>query len=516
MKIQRRFTQAGVNVYDQFEYTYRASTLRNTDGSVVFQMSDIEVPKQWSQVATDILAQKYFRKAGVPEVDADGKPVLDENGKQKTGTERSVKQVVHRLAGCWRFWGEQYGYFDSADDAQAFYDESAYMLLRQMAAPNSPQWFNTGLNFAYGITGKSQGHFYVDPGTKKLVASKDAYTHPQPHACFIQSVEDDLVNDGGIFDLAVREARIFKYGSGTGTNFSSLRASGEKLSGGGSSSGLMSFLKIYDRAAGAIKSGGTTRRAAKMVILNADHPDIEEFIEWKAKEEEKVAALVSGSKLTARALQSVMDAALAGGTDMKVNADLASAVRKAVAVEVPQSYIFRTLALVEQGFTTLDFDTFDTHYESEAYNTVSGQNSNNTVRVTAEFMQAVVEDKEWNLIKRTTGGVAKTIRARDLWHKIAVSAWKSADPGLQYDTTINEWHTCPADGRINGSNPCSEYMFLDDTACNLASLNLAHFVEEDGTFKVDDFKHGARIWTTILEISVLMAQFPSAYCRTQL
>ncbi len=509
MKIQRRFTQAGVNVYDQFEYTYRASTLRNTDGSVVFQMSDIEVPKQWSQVATDILAQKYFRKAGVPEVDADGKPVLDENGKQKTGAERSVKQVVHRLAGCWRFWGEQYGYFDSADDAQAFYDESAYMLLRQMAAPNSPQWFNTGLNFAYGITGKSQGHFYVDPGTKKLVASKDAYTHPQPHACFIQSVEDDLVNDGGIFDLAVREARIFKYGSGTGTNFSSLRASGEKLSGGGSSSGLMSFLKIYDRAAGAIKSGGTTRRAAKMVILNADHPDIEEFIEWKAKEEEKVAALVSGSKLTARALQSVMDAALAGGTDMKANADLASAVRKAVALEVPQSYIFRTLALVEQGFTTLDFDTFDTHYESEAYNTVSGQNSNNTVRVTAEFMQAVVEDKEWNLIKRTTGGVAKTIRARDLWHKIAVSAWKSADPGLQYDTTINEWHTCPADGRINGSNPCSEYMFLDDTACNLASLNLAHFVEEDGTFKVDDFKHGARIWTTILEISVLMAQFPS-------
>lgn len=509
MKIQRRFTQAGVNVYDQFEYTHRASTLRNTDGSVVFQMTDIEVPKQWSQVATDILAQKYFRKAGVPQVDTDGKPMLDENGKQITGAERSVKQVVHRLAGCWRFWGEQYGYFDSADDAQAFYDESAYMLLRQMAAPNSPQWFNTGLNFAYGITGKSQGHFYVDPGSKKLVASKDAYTHPQPHACFIQSVEDDLVNDGGIFDLAVREARIFKYGSGTGTNFSSLRALGEKLSGGGSSSGLMSFLKIYDRAAGAIKSGGTTRRAAKMVILNADHPDIEEFIEWKAKEEEKVAALVAGSKLTARALQSVMDAALAGGTDMKANVDLARAVRKAVEAEVPHSYIFRTLALVEQGFTTLDFETFDTHYESEAYNTVSGQNSNNTVRVTAEFMQAVVEDKEWNLIRRTNGSVAKTVRARDLWRKIAVSAWKSADPGLQYDTTINEWHTCPADGRINGSNPCSEYMFLDDTACNLASLNLAHFVEEDGTFKVDDFKHGARIWTTILEISVLMAQFPS-------
>jgi ribonucleoside-diphosphate reductase alpha chain len=891
MKIQRRFTREGIDVYEQFEYTYRSSTLRNTDGSVVFQMNDIEVPKQWSQVATDILAQKYFRKAGVPQTDADGQPLVDEDGKPVTGSERSVKQVVHRLAGCWRDWGEKHGYFDTPEDAQAFYDETAYMLLRQMAAPNSPQWFNTGLNFAYGISGKSQGHYYVDPKSKKLVASKDAYTHPQPHACarantrlftgegimtiaeivekkrtdvqvfdgerfvnvlavknngvrsvfratlkngnfieftddhhvwsadkrlkdggvyawkefstllgkkvqqhslsavlqgasqtalagemsdvsddmsmvalkesadeiaiakaalagwilgdgyydnknqkttmfgaitvnddeyafvtklfteifgryttvskpsiheryrivkldskqvdsfveeyeldatsftaavperifkatraeqavflrslfqadgcvrirtdernsgdvtlstiseelahgvqmlllnlgiysnvsvgvdsrqnrknlyqvsisyyserrkyeeiigfvsadkreklawlnqavqgkakaalseetvvaieyigdeevfdiqtssaqfaangvtvhncFIQSVEDDLVNEGGIFDLAVREARIFKYGSGTGTNFSSLRAAGEKLSGGGSSSGLMSFLKVYDRAAGAIKSGGTTRRAAKMVILNADHPDIEEFIEWKAKEEEKVAALVAGSKIVAQTLQAVMDAAMEGGTDMKTNAALARAVRAAVNAQVPQSYIFRTLALVEQGFTSLNFDVFDTHYESEAYNTVSGQNSNNSVRVTNEFMQAVVEDKEWNLINRTDGKIAKTVRARDLWRKIAVSAWKSADPGLQYDTTINDWHTCPADGRINGSNPCSEYMFLDDTACNLASLNLAHFLDDEGAFKIDDFKHGVRLWTIVLEISVLMAQFPS-------
>jgi ribonucleoside-diphosphate reductase alpha chain len=510
MKIHRRFTKAGANVYDQFEYTYRSSTLRNTDGSVVFQMDNIEVPKHWSQVATDILAQKYFRKAGVPQLDAHGKPVLDKDGNPVLGAETSVKQVVHRLAGCWRWWGEQHGYFSTPEDAQAFYDETAYMLLKQMTAPNSPQWFNTGLNFAYGITGSSQGHYYVDPKTKKLKRSDDAYTHPQPHACFIQSVEDDLVNEGGIFDLVTREARIFKYGSGTGSNFSNLRAAGEKLSGGGSSSGLMSFLKIYDRAAGAIKSGGTTRRAAKMVILNADHPDIEEFIEWKAKEEEKVAALVAGSKVAARALQAVMDAALAGGTNMKENKALAKAVREAVANEVPHSYIFRTLALVEQGFTSLNFDTFDTHYESEAYNTVSGQNSNNSVRVTNEFMQAVVEDREWNLTARTTGKTTKTVRARELWHKIAMSAWKSADPGLQYDTTINEWHTCPADGRINGSNPCSEYMFLDDTACNLASLNLAHFVDEaTGAFKVEDFRHGVRIWTMILEISVLMAQFPS-------
>ncbi len=454
MNIQRRFTQVGVNVFDQFEYTMRTSTLRNTDGSVVFQMDNIEVPKQWSQVATDILAQKYFRKAGVPLVDETGSPILDENGKQKTGAERSVKQVAHRLAGCWREWGEKHGYFDSADDAQTFYDETAYMLLKQMAAPNSPQWFNTGLNFAYGITGKSQGHYYVDPKTEKLVASKDAYTHPQPHACFIQSVEDDLVNDGGIFDLAVREARIFKYGSGTGTNFSSLRASGEKLSGGGSSSGLMSFLKIYDRAAGAIKSGGTTRRAAKMVILNADHPDIEEFIEWKTKEEEKVAALVAGSKVTAKCLQAIMDEAMRNGTDAKENKTLAKLINDAVKAEIPHSYIFRTLTLVEQGFTTLDFASFDTHYEGEAYNTVSGQNSNNTVRVTAKFMHAVVSDGDWELVNRTNGAVRKVLKARDLWKRIALSAWKSADPGLQYDTTINEWHTCPADGRINGSNPC--------------------------------------------------------------
>jgi len=454
MKILRRFTQAGVSIFDQFEYTLRSSTLRNPDGSVVFQMDNIEVPKHWSQVATDILAQKYFRKAGVPQFDAQVQPVLDEQGNQVLGAERSIKQVVHRLAGCWRWWGELHNYFDSPDDAQAFYDETAYMLMKQMAAPNSPQWFNTGLHFAYGITGKSQGHFYVDPTSKKLKRSDDAYTHPQPHACFIQSVEDDLVNEGGIFDLVTREARIFKYGSGTGTNFSSLRATREKLSGGGSSSGLMSFLKIYDRAAGAIKSGCTTRRAAKMVILNVDHPDIEEFIAWKAKEEEKVAALVAGSKIAAKRLQAVMDAALAGGVNMKDNAELARAVRDCVQDEVPQSYIFRTLALVEQGFTTLNFEVFDTHYESEAYNTVSGQNSNNSVRVTNEFMQAVLEDKEWHLTRRADGKIAKTVKARDLWHKIAMSAWKSADPGMQYDTTINEWHTCPADGRINGSNPC--------------------------------------------------------------
>jgi len=510
MKIARRFTAAGTTAFEQFTYTRRSSILRNPDGSVVFQMDDIEVPKQWSQVATDILAQKYFRKAGVPQVDENGKPLLDESGNQVLGPERSVKQVVHRLAGCWRWWGEKYNYFDTAEDAAAFYDEISYMLLKQMAAPNSPQWFNTGLAFAYGIHGSAQGHHYVDPDTEKLTKSKDSYTHPQPHACFIQSVEDDLVNEGGIFDLATREARIFKFGSGTGSNFSNLRGEAERLSGGGVSSGLMSFLKIFDRAAGAIKSGGTTRRAAKMVIVNIDHPDIEKFIEWKAKEEEKVAALVAGSKVSATFLQAICDEAHANGADPDVNTRLHGLIQRALHRGIPYNYIKRTLALVEQGFTSLDFASYDTHYEGEAYATVSGQNSNNSVRVTNEFMEAVVNDTTWDLIWRTDSTKRRTVRARDLWNKINVSSWKSADPGLQFDTTINEWHTCPEDGRINGSNPCSEYMFLDDTACNLASINLAHFYDEErGEFKVEDYRHAIRMWTIVLEISVLMAQFPS-------
>ena len=479
MKIPRRFTTSGTSPYQMFRYTVRESVLRNQSGKEIFRMDHVEVPEAWSQVASDILAQKYFRKAGVPLTDEGGAPILNEDGTPRTGSETSVRQVVHRLAGCWRWWGEKYGYFDTAEDAQAFYDEIAYMLLKQMAAPNSPQWFNTGLNFAYGITGSAQGHLYVDPDTKTLTRSADAYTHPQPHACFIQSVNDDLVNEGGIFDLATREARIFKYGSGTGSNFSNLRGESERLSGGGVSSGLMSFLKIFDRAAGAIKSGGTTRRAAKMVIVNVDHPDIEKFIEWKAKEEEKVAALVSGSKIASTFLHAISDAAQQGGTNEQTNERLRVLIQRALNRGVPYNIIKRTLALIDQGFTNIDFAQFDTHYEGEAYNTVSGQNSNNSVRVTNDFMEAVITDSAWNLTWRTDSSKHVTVRARDLWNKINMSSWKSADPGLQFDTTINEWHTCPNDGRINGSNPCSEYMFLDDTACNLASLNLAHFYDED-------------------------------------
>lgn len=509
MKFDRRFTQEGKSPYDLFTYTFRTSAIKNTDGSKVFEMNNVEVPTFWSQVATDILAQKYFRKTGVPLKDDSNAPILDEKGNQVLGSENSIKQVAHRLAGTWRSWGENHNYFDSPKDAQIFYDELVYMLINQMAAPNSPQWFNTGLAWAYGITGNEQGHYYVDPKTGELQKSIDAYSRPQPHACFIQSIKDDMLSEGGIFDLATREARIFKFGSGTGSNFSQLRGVGEKLSGGGISSGMMSFLKIFDRAAGAIKSGGTTRRAAKMVIVDIDHPDVEEFIEWKAREEEKVAALVAGSKINAKFLKAILESAFTN-PDRKTNKELDTLIRNAVHRGVTLNYIDRTIELVRQGFTSIDFEQFNTHYEGEAYITVSGQNSNNSVRVSNEFMRAVENNETWDLKWRTNGKISKTVKARDLWNKINLSAWKSADPGLQFDTTINEWHTCPESGRINASNPCSEYMFLDDTACNLASINLMKFYDEDShLFLVNDYKHAIKLWTVVLEISVLMAQFPA-------
>ncbi len=458
LSINRVFTTPGSDPLEEVRYEKRTSRIKNTDGSIVFEMQDAEIPATWSQVATDIVVSKYFRKAGVPQFDAQGVMQKDAQGNPILGPEKSVKQVVRRLAGCWRHWGETYKYFETSQDAQAFEDELSYMLVHQMVAPNSPQWFNTGLHYAYGITGPAQGHYYCDPVTGEVKKSEDAYTHPQPHACFIQSVADDMVNEGGIMDLWIREARLFKFGSGTGTNFSKLRGANEPLSGGGKSSGLMSFLKIGDRAAGAIKSGGTTRRAAKMVCLDLDHPDIEEFISWKVNEEKKVAALAAAG--------------------------------------------------------------YDVDFNGEAYLTVSGQNSNNSVRIPHAFFEAVEKDGDWNLYWRTelrkaanehrAAVPSSTLKARSLWDKIGYAAWACADPGVQYDSTINDWHTCPEDGRINASNPCSEYMFLDNTACNLASINLLKFFDQEHcTVEVEKYKHATRLWTIVLEISVLMAQFPS-------
>ncbi|MGN6551625.1 MAG: vitamin B12-dependent ribonucleotide reductase, partial [Pararhizobium sp.] len=395
-------------------------------------------------------------------------------------------------------------------------DELAYMLATQRVAPNSPQWFNTGLHWAYGIDGPGQGHFYVDPFTGKLTQSKSAYEHPQPHACFIQSVEDDLVNENGIMDLWVREARLFKYGSGTGSNFSHLRGEGEKLSGGGRSSGLMSFLKIGDRAAGAIKSGGTTRRAAKMVFVDIDHPDIEDYINWKVKEEQKVAALVTGSRIVAQHLKAIMKACINCEADNDAcfdpneNPALKREVKAAKKAQVPENYIKRVIQFARQGYTDIEFKTYDTDWDSEAYLTVSGQNSNNSVSIKDDFLRAVEADGDWSLTARKDGRVMKTLKARDLWESIGYAAWASADPGLHFNTTMNDWHTCASAGAIRASNPCSEYMFLDDTACNLASLNLLQF--KDATTKNIDiaaYEHAVRLWTMVLEISVMMAQFPS-------
>jgi ribonucleoside-diphosphate reductase alpha chain len=532
MRIERRNTTEGQSPYAGIDFRLTTSEIRNPDGSVVFRLENVEVPEFWSQVASDVLAQKYFRKAGVAarlkKVEEETVPswlwrsvpdiaaLADLPESERYVSELSAKQVFDRLAGCWTYWGWKGGYFTSEEDARAFSDELRYMLAKQMVAPNSPQWFNTGLHWAYGVDGPGQGHYYVDWKTGKLTKSKSSYEHPQPHACFIQGIEDDLVNEGGIMDLWVREARLFKYGSGTGSNFSRLRGEGERLSGGGRSSGLMSFLKIGDRAAGAIKSGGTTRRAAKMVVVDADHPDIETYIDWKVKEEQKVAALVTGSRLNQKHLKAVLKACVnceGSGDDCfdpEKNPALRREIKLARRAMVADGMIKRVIQFAKQGYKEIDFPIYDTDWDSEAYLTVSGQNSNNSVSLKDDFLRAVETDGDWNLIGRTNKKITKTLKARDLWEKIGHAAWASADPGLHFNTTMNDWHTCKASGEIRASNPCSEYMFLDDTACNLASANLITFYNTTTKrFDVDSYEHLCRLWTIVLEISVMMAQFPS-------
>jgi ribonucleoside-diphosphate reductase alpha chain len=427
LSISRVYTRPGSHPFDDIAWEKRTSRIVNPDGSVVFEMRDLEVPKFWSQLATDILASKYVRKAGVP----------------GTGREISARQVVTRIARSLRRHGEENGYFADSEAAGIFEDELTYMLIHQIGAFNSPVWFNCGLAQEYGIAGNTVHNWFWDEREGRIVEAPDSYSRPQLSACFIQSVRDDLL---GISDLVGREMKLFKFGSGTGTNFSNIRAEGERLSSGGSSSGVMSFLEIYDKAAGAIKSGGTTRRAAKMVILDADHPEIERFIDWKSREEEKALLLIKGG--------------FEGGMD------------------------------------------------GEAYKTVSGQNSNNSVRVPDEFMDALQHDGEWRTTYRTDGSVAKTYRARDLFERIARAAHRCADPGMQFDTIINRWHTCPNTDKIRGSNPCSEYMFLDDSACNLASINLEKFLS-NGRFDVDRFRHACATFTTAQEIVVDFASYPS-------
>ena len=535
MKIRRVFTGETDGAYKGIEFKHISSEIKNLDGSVVFELSNLEVPSNWSQISADVLAQKYFRKAGVPaklrRINEKGVPrflwpsVPDESAlaklpeEERYGSETSARQVFYRLAGAWTYWGWKYNYFSSEEDARAYLEEMQYILATQKAAPNSPQWFNTGLHWAYGIEGPSQGHFYVEARSKKTVKSTSAYERPQPHACFIQSVDDDLVNEGGIMDLWVKEARLFKFGSGTGTNFSKIRGANEPLASGGKSSGLMSFLKIGDSAAAAIKSGGTTRRAAKMVICDIDHPDIEEFVSWKAHEEKKVASIVAGSKVTKASLNELFDTvnsyegSVKDACNPRKNKQLSKAIRTAREHFVPETFINRVLQYARQGYKEIEFETYDTGWEDEAYSTVSGQNSNNSVRVTDNFLKSALEDQEWQLLQRVDGTVAKTVSAKKLWEDICHAAWTCADPGVQFHDTINSWHTCPVDGEIRASNPCSEYMFLDNTACNLASLNLLNFYQ-NGKFAHGDFTHAVRLLTIALEISVTMAQFPSREIAT--
>ena len=431
--VSRRYTTAGVDPLDTVTYERRDCVIKNPDGSVVFETRGAEIPVGWSQLASDIAISKYFRRAGLH-----GDPTKGEN---------SARQLVHRIAHSIREAGELRGYFRDADEAAVFEAELSWMLIHQYGAFNSPVWFNCGLFQRYGITG-SGGNWAWDETTAKVTETQFAYERPQCSACFIQSVSDDLM---GIFELVKNEARLFKYGSGTGSNFSALRGRQEKLSGGGTSSGLMSFLEVFDRAAGSTKSGGTTRRAAKMVCLDMDHPEILDFIRWKMREEKKAQALIAAG--------------------------------------------------------------YPSDFNGEAYHTVSGQNSNNSVRVTDEFMRAVETDSSWSTRSRTNGKIVDTYRAKDVWREVAESAWACADPGVQYDSTINDWHTCAVSGRINASNPCSEYMFLDDTACNLSSLNLTKFLREgaDGTmsFDVDGYRHAARVFFLAQEILVDFSSYPT-------
>ncbi len=484
MKFTRHFTQPNTPIEDQIKWKLVESKITRSDGSIVFHMENIEVPDHWSQGAINILAQKYFRKAGVPKTTGHDGDVAGLNGlplwltpslpyaHAEFGSETSAKQVFHRLAGAWTYWGWKEGIFCQHNDAshfwnapgedyegaekaaRIFYDEIYFMLAHQYAAPNSPQWFNNGLWWAYGIKGDANGQWAVDKDGQAF-ETDSSYKFPQVHACYIQPISDNLVEKDGIYDLLTKEARLFKHGSGTGTNFSNIRGKNETLGGGGRSSGLMSFLKVLDVSAGSISSGGTTRRAAKLICLNPDHPEIEDFIDWKMKEERKARALVLGSEL-----------------------------------------------LNDGG------EVYSDAFEGEAINTVSAQNANNSVRITNDFLDRVDGNHNWQLISRKGNKIVKTLKAKDLWNKINLAAWTCGDPGLLFHDNINQWNTVINDGEILACNPCGEYQFLDNTACNLASLNLGKFLK-NGEFQIKDFEHATRLWIIVLEISVFMASFPS-------
>ena len=521
--ISRRFTNENSNPYDGIEFVEWTSRVTEESGKSI-AIRTVIAPSFWSQTAVDIMAQKYLRKAGIPrflkKVPEANMPswlyrsaadeVKLDTVTDKYTDENDCRMLFHRLAGTWTYWGWKGGYLSTEASAKSFYDEICHMLVMQKAAPNSPQFFNTGIHWAYGITGGAQGHYYFDENDNIVKKSSSAYEKPQVHACFIQSIEDNLIEDGGILDLAMRESRIFKFGSGSGSNFSTLRSKGESLSGGGKSSGLMSFLKIGDAVAGAIKSGGTTRRAAKMVTVDSDHPEILDYVSWKVKEENKLVSLMTGSRIVEKHLKQIVEAFReSNDVDLRSNLKLAQAVADAYHNEVPAAYLERVLAMLAQGILEFDWEVFTSDFNGAGYSSLNGQNSNNSVRVSNKFMNASRSNQPFSLNNRTNGQAQVTLNANEVMEKIALASWICADPGIQYDDTINEWHTCPNSGRINASNPCSEYMFLNNTACNLASINLVKFETAKNGFDTDGFAHATRLWTLVLEISVYMAQYPS-------
>jgi len=514
VQLTRHFTREGQSPYAHLSFEPRSTRMTRLDGSVVFAMDNVYVPTQWDQTATDVLAQKYFRRKGCNHHHVNSfynshySSLYAGNTLKDPGHEVDLRETIHRIVGAMAAAGERLGYFDEAN-AEIFYDEMSFLMATQRMAPNSPQWFNTGLGWAYGLKGSAQGHYHADSGT--AVASEDAYTYSSSSACFIQSVTDDLMGAGGITDLWTREARVFKHGGGSGSNVSAIRGKNEPLSGGGTSSGLMSFLRVSDRAAGAIKSGGTTRRAARIVSLDVDHPDVEEFISWKVAEERKVAMLVAGARALKSAWDAMCGAALtAPDVDVLQNPSFIKAVRQARKNGVPLGFLQEAQARIQQRIYTMPIHTMDLDYEGEAYETVSAQNANNSIRLPDTFMTSVDNDGEWTLFRRVDGAACKTLSSRALWKSISEAAWSCADPGLQFDTTINFWHTCPEAGRINASNPCSEFHFLDNTACNLASLNLVQFLEGDGSFDIHSFCHAVALTTIALDITVSMSQYPTA------
>lgn len=549
LKVQKVFTAKWKQYeYDDIDFVVREAKFSEDQGRIQITRQII-APSFWSQIAVDIAGGGYLRKAGVPtklhKVPETGIPIWlqrsEKDEDSELGPENNIGNMMNRLAGGWTYWGWKSNYFASEDDARTFYDETRYMLIHQMGSTASPQYFNNGLHWAYGITGAPQGHFYFDPKLQKVVPSTSAYEKPQCHACFILSIEDNLSQEGGIMDFVIREAKIFKFGSGSGANFSKLRAKGEKLSSGGMSSGLMSFLKIFDQVGGSIKSGGSTRRAAKMDVLDENHPEILDFTNWKVKEEDKIVSLIVGSKIVQEWLDKVKKAAEletlpeSDRKDFTKNADLASAILDGAKNHIPLAYISRVINLLGQDEVAFDWEVFNSSYNSEAYMTVSGQNANNSISVTDTFMKNVLNNGMLELTGRNDGKILKQIPAKEVFDAICTAGWKCGDPALQFNTTMNERVTCVE--KVNATNPCSEFVYKDNTPCNLASLNLCKFYKSEefnwdkntaepiiideenhrldeqelfARFDLDKYIHACEVFTTILEITVEMAQYPSA------